>query len=408
VLRVSAIACALVCVLVLVFGAAASASGSGREGSATLRAALAHALTSRHVDPARTGAVAVDLGSGAVVFERHSSLSLAPASVEKLTVAFSALRLLGPSYRFRTEVVADGPLVGRTLHGNLYLVGTGDPTLERSDLASLARQVARRGIRVVSGRVIADESYYDTRRGAPGWKRSFLGIEARPLSALALQGVRLPSLNSSARVAGGAFRAVLARIGVTVEHSTGYGRAPRDAPPLALDYSESLRNLVKEMDHDSDNFVAEMLLKQLGAVIAGNGSTVAGVSVVRAELRRAGIPIAGVRLVDGSGLSRLDRLTASALVELLLAAERDPQIRGPLVSSLAVAGVSGTMDDRLQRRPTRGKVIAKTGTTDEASALAGFVRGRYAFAILQNGSPVNWWSARAAQDRFVRVLARSG
>jgi D-alanyl-D-alanine carboxypeptidase len=52
-------------------------------------------------------------------------------------------------------------------------------------------------------------------------------------------------------------------------------------------------------------------------------------------------------------------------------------------------------------------VIAKTGTTSEASALAGFVRRRYVFAILQNGSPVDYWSARAAQDRFVKVLVRS-
>jgi D-alanyl-D-alanine carboxypeptidase/D-alanyl-D-alanine-endopeptidase (penicillin-binding protein 4) len=77
------------------------------------------------------------------------------------------------------------------------------------------------------------------------------------------------------------------------------------------------------------------------------------------------------------------------------------------VTSLAVAGISGTLRDRLRRRPTRGRVIAKTGTTRAASALAGFVRRRYVFAILQNGSPVSYWSARAAQDRFVTVLARS-
>lgn len=372
----------------------------------SLRAALAHALKARYVDPSRTAALAVDLRTGSVVFDRHSSVSMAPASVEKLTVAFSALRLLGPSYRFHTEVVAGGQVVGQTLRGDLYLVGTGDPTLDRSDLGSLAHEVARSGIRAVSGRVVADESYYDTRRGAPGWKRSFLGIEARPLSALALEGVRLPSLNSSARVTGGAFRAALSRAGVSVAHATGYGRAPREAVPIALHRSESLRELVKEMDHDSDNFVAEMLLKQLGAVVAGHGTTAAGVSVVRGELAEAGVPLAGVRLVDASGLSSLDRLTPRALVGLLLAADRDERIRGPFVASLAVAGISGTMQDRLERRPTRGRVLAKTGTTDEASALAGFVRRRYAFAILQNGSPVAWWSARAAQDRFVTLLAR--
>ena len=77
------------------------------------------------------------------------------------------------------------------------------------------------------------------------------------------------------------------------------------------------------------------------------------------------------------------------------------------MTSLSVAGISGTLEHRLERRATRGRVIAKTGTTNVASALAGFVRSRYVFAILQNGSPVPWWTARAAQDRFVTVLARS-
>jgi D-alanyl-D-alanine carboxypeptidase/D-alanyl-D-alanine-endopeptidase (penicillin-binding protein 4) len=109
--------------------------------------------------------------------------------------------------------------------------------------------------------------------------------------------------------------------------------------------------------------------------------------------------------VDGSGLSRLDRLSASTLVALLRAAEDDPALRDAFLDSLAVAGVSGTLESRLDHRPAFGRVIAKTGTTSIASSLSGFVRGRYAFAILHAGSPVSTWSARAAQDRFVTLLA---
>ena len=114
-----------------------------------------------------------------------------------------------------------------------------------------------------------------------------------------------------------------------------------------------------------------------------------------------------MRIADGSGLSGLDRLTVHALVAILRAGASDPAMRDAFVTSLAVAGISGTMKERLVRRPTRSRVIAKTGTTNAASSLAGFVRRRYVFAILQNGSPVPYWSARAAQDRFVTVLARS-
>ncbi|MBA2383442.1 MAG: D-alanyl-D-alanine carboxypeptidase, partial [Actinobacteria bacterium] len=106
-----------------------------------------------------------------------------------------------------------------------------------------------------------------------------------------------------------------------------------------------------------------------------------------------------------SGLSSLNRLTAAAVVALLEAGLADPALRDAFLGSLAVAGVAGTLEHRLQARPARGRVIAKTGTTSAASALSGFVRDRYAFAVLQNGRPVSTFWARKAQDRFATVLA---
>ena len=148
------------------------------------------------------------------------------------------------------------------------------------------------------------------------------------------------------------------------------------------------------MDHESDNFTAELLLKELGALYGTRGSTAAGAAAVRDLLGNIGVPLAGVRIVDGSGLSLLDRLTAQALVAILEASWLDPDIRPTLISALPVAGVSGTLERRMKTAPARGNVIAKTGTTDEASALAGFVRGRYVFAVLQNGHPVSATWAR--------------
>ncbi len=105
-----------------------------RAADATLTTRLAKALAVPHVDPARTAALAIDLRTGAVVFERNASLSLVPASNQKLPVAYAALALLGPAYRFHTEVVGSGTLVGDVWHGDLWLRGFGDPTLEASDL----------------------------------------------------------------------------------------------------------------------------------------------------------------------------------------------------------------------------------------------------------------------------------
>jgi serine-type D-Ala-D-Ala carboxypeptidase/endopeptidase (penicillin-binding protein 4) len=259
----------------------------------------------------------------------------------------------------------------------------------------------------VTGRVVGDETHFDASRAAPGWKSSFLGLESPPLSALSVDEVEIRGANESAAAAARAFASALARRGVVVAGRAGAGRRPAELFPLAQDLSEPLAEIVGHMNRESDNFVSEMLLKELGATGARHGSTAAGGKIVREALVEAGVPIGGVRIVDGSGLSRLDRLTAKSLVAILRVGAADPEIRDAFVTSLAVAGISGTLKKRLVRRPARGRVIAKTGTTSQASALAGFVRRRYVFAILQNGSPVPYWSARAAQDRFVTVLARS-
>ena len=395
-------------VVIAVAVAAIGAATSSTEAAApALAESLRQALVTPGIDLRRTSALAVDLDTGRVVFHENEAAPLRPASAEKLAISLSALRLLGPGFRFRTEVVGSGALEGKVWYGDLALVGYGDPTLARKDLAALGRGVASWGIRRVTGRVLGDEAHFDTRRDAPGWKPSFLGIESRPLSALSVADVDLRGANSSAAAAAAAFTKELERRGIAVTGAPGTGRAPADAFPLALDLSEPLAEIVRHMNRESDNFVAEMMLKELGASVGRRGSATRGAEVVRAELTAAGVSLTGVRIADGSGLSLDDRVTTKALVDILRAGARDPAIRDAFVTSLSVAGISGTLEDRLGRRPTRGRVIAKTGTTNAASALAGFVRRRYVFAVLQNGSPVPYWSARAAQDRFVTVLARS-
>ena len=389
-----------------VLAVVAGGSAPAKAGSPELAAQLAGALSASGVDPGRTSALAVDLESGEVVFRRNAGLALAPASAEKLAVSLAALRALGSRYRFRTEVLGEGARAGRTWDGDLYLVGGGDPTLAVPDLDALARDVRAAGVRVVTGRVLGDERRFDALRAAPGWKPEYLGLWSRPLSALSVAGVEQRGPNGSAAAAARAFRDALARRGVVVRGGTGTGRAPRDGVGLARDASRPLSVIVRLMNTESDNFTSEMVLKELGRTIAPRGSSAGGAHVVRGELAEAGVPLAGVRIVDGSGLSRLDRLTANALVAILVAGRDDPALRTVFVRSLAVAGASGTLERRLDRAPTRRRVVAKTGTTRRASSLAGFVGRRYVFAIVQNGTPVPYWSARAAQDRFVTLLAR--
>ena len=378
-------------------------------GAASLQTALARALRVPHVSLASTGAVAIDLTTGETVYSRNASLSLLPASNEKLAVTYAALTALGPGFRIETDVLGEGQEVGTTWQGDLVLKGYGDPTLSSAGLADLARQVRAAGITAVTGRVLGDESWFDTRRTEPGWKASFYIYESPPLSALIVDRGRFGRFTSHdpALAAATLFRSALARAGVHVAGGAAHGVADDQAEPLASVDSATTAAIVRSMDRVSDNFVAEMLVKELGAVQGTRGTTAAGLAVVTGLLASAGVPLDGVQLVDGSGLSLDDRLTPSALASLLSVMWTDFEVRLELLASLPLAGRTGTLHDRMRGGAATGVVRAKTGTTSNASALSGFVADRYVFSILQNGRPISWTWARIAQDRFATVLAAS-
>jgi D-alanyl-D-alanine carboxypeptidase/D-alanyl-D-alanine-endopeptidase (penicillin-binding protein 4) len=397
----------LASLLVALAAAAPVASAATPAPSTELQRKLARALRVPHVSRALSAAVALDLTTGAVVYAQNSLRPLAPASNEKLPVTFAALSVLGPAYRFDTDVLGQGEQDGTVWRGALVLKGGGDPTLSSAGLRSLAQQVRAGGVRSVTGGIVADESWFDARRTVAGWRPGFYLGESPPLSALVVDRDHAGGYlaTNPALAAGAALRTALRRAGVAVAGTVRVGIGGEIAVPLASVESPPLAAIVRFMDRESDNFTAEMLLKELGASELGRGTSAAGATIVMRELADAGVPTAGVRIVDGSGLSQQDRLTTAALTALLRTAWSDSEIRPTLLAALPVAGVNGTLEDRMRTGPAHGRVLAKTGTTREASALSGFVRGRYVFAVLENGYPLPYWWARVAQDRFAQVLA---
>jgi D-alanyl-D-alanine carboxypeptidase/D-alanyl-D-alanine-endopeptidase (penicillin-binding protein 4) len=381
-------------------------AGPAGAGGSPLAKRLSNALAVPHVSQARTGAIAFDLESGETLFAEHGALSLAPASNEKLVVTYAALVGLGTAYRIETDVLGRGQQSGAVWQGHLLLVGHGDPTLSSADLAELAAQVRAAGITRVTGAVFGDESFFDARRTAPGWKPWYYVNESAPLSALTVDQAtyRGRTSRNPALTAALLFRDALRRAGIAVG-GAGLGETHGDEVPLAAVDSPPLSQIVRYMDRHSDNFTAELVLKQLGAIENEVGTSAAGAAYARRLLAEAGVPLGGVRLADGSGLSLLDRLTVRALASILRAAWADLDVRPAFVAALPVAGINGTLSERMRRPPARGNVLAKTGTTFQASALSGYVRRRYVFSVLQNGSPVSSFWARRAQDRFATALA---
>jgi serine-type D-Ala-D-Ala carboxypeptidase/endopeptidase (penicillin-binding protein 4) len=373
--------------------------------SPTLASSLDRALAVPGVSRSSTGVVVVDLAADRVVYTLNPELSLAPASTEKLPVAVTALQRLGGGFRTYTAVFGHGSRAGSTWTGDLVLKGYGDPALTSGDLNSLARAVRARGIRAVSGGVLGDESYFDAQRTAPGWKAEFAKNESPLLSALVvdrgvLDGVQVDHPALAAAIL---FTRALQRAGVSVAGRPDVGVAAAGDTQIVRRHSAPLTRLLAQMDTWSDNFIAEMLLKQLGARLNRQGSTAAGAAAVMANLTRDEIPLGGTRIVDGSGLSTLDRLSARTLAATL---ETVWHVRAlhPLLDTFAVAGSTGTLRHRLLGVAGHALVRGKTGTTDESSALAGFVGTRYAFVVLCNGAPVNWTAAHEAQDRVAETL----
>lgn len=351
----------------------------------------------------RSGALVRDLTTGEVLFELRPATDRIPASVAKLYTTAAALRRMGAATRLHTDVLADGTIdpEGR-LDGDLVIRGGGDPTLGASDIAALAGRVESLGITTVSGSVVGDESRFDTRRGGTGWGYSpWLGGSIGSLAVSRGWGDGGPGLSAARAFA----KAVRAR-GVRISGRSRTGRAPGSARRLARVSSPTVAELSRLVNAPSDNFMAEVLLKELGARYGPAGTTRAGAAVALGVAAGFG---ARPRIADGSGLSRSNATSPREVLQLIAGMRRTAEGRA-LERSLAVAGQSGTLASRMRGTRAAGNCRAKTGTLSDVSALAGLCRSAsghtIAFALLMNSlSPDR---GRVLQDSIARSLARYG
>lgn len=363
---------------------------------------------------------------GAQVVTARADQPLAPASTQKLLIATAALTVLGPQYRYTTNVVASTrPRAG--VVDRLWLVGGGDPILStptyqaylagqpltRDDvttpLVQLADGLVGAGVRAVPGGIAGDDHLFDSDRSVPGWPSRYLADgNVGPLGALTVDdGLAAPELEQTTDPAVNAaaqLSALLTARGVAVG-PPGRGSAPSGATTLASVRSPTLHDVVTSMLDSSDNNTAELLTRLLGTKVAIPGTTQAGTSVVAEQLRRLGVDTAGLHLVDGSGLSRDDRVTCTTLLQVLELAQARPELRA-IVDGLPVAAQRGTLVTRLRGTALAGRLRAKTGSLDGVTGLVGLldVHDPLQFSFVANGSfPES--SGIALRERVAGVLA---
>ena len=390
---------------------------------------------------AHVAAVVAALPAGQVLFARDGSSPAAPASTAKLATAVAALHALGPAARFSTRVVA-----GRA-RSAIVLVGGGDPTLaagrppatdypQPATLASLAARTARalHASHRHTVRLGYDISLYAGPLLAPSWPSSYVATgNVSPITSLEADQGRLTasgapqdaddpgnfrprSLNPAADAAR-AFASLLASHGIRVRGPARPATAPPGGVTIARVASPPLAQVVQWMLIESNNVIAENLARQV-AIAAGQTASFSGAAAAVMAADR-GLGVHGIRLVDGSGLSPDDRITARALVGLIsLAARQDnPRLR-PAITGLPVAGFAGTLapGGSVFGAPgpaALGLVRAKTGNLARVVALAGVAYASngqlLAFAFMADHVPKNGLSqAGGAIDKLATELAACG
>ncbi|MGQ4408103.1 D-alanyl-D-alanine carboxypeptidase/D-alanyl-D-alanine-endopeptidase [[Kitasatospora] papulosa] len=393
-----------------VLSALGTAGGLTPAGASSLRTALDPLLDKPALGSVRT-AVVIDATTGKQLFARGAATPMTPASTVKIATTLAVLSALGPAHRIATTVALSPD--SRTL----TLVGGGDPTLDKAALRSLAADAARALPDGSTGpvRLTYDTSLYS------GPARHPIGPNENiaPVSALMVDEGRLdgsdrgpaPRSGDPAADAARAFADLLGDAGVATRSAPASGKAVKGSRTVATHWSKPLSALVERAMTNSDNDIAEALIRQT-ALKAGEPASFAGSRrATTAELKRLGMPLTGARLADGSGLDREDKVSAGLLARLLaLAADRDhPELR-PVLTGLPVAGFSGTLGDRYTATsPATGLIRAKTGTLTGVNSLAGTAvdaQGRLlAFAFLASGttSPAE---AEATLDTLATTLTK--
>jgi len=417
-----------------------------------LRAAFASAIAG-----GADYSLAVLDAQGRTLYDDRASDAVIPASVQKLVVADAALNLLGPSYRFHTQFASlrgignDGVIAG-----DLWLVGSGDPSFRSDDLARGVDALVRAGVHAIEGGVRIDASSLRGPEVNPHWDPSDAGEAfSAPTSGISLDGdtaefrvygaapgegarvVVLPrgstvrvsgsittSYNTDAVIiapqgapnafelsgsipsnteekfwlpvhgipvyAGDVLATLLREADVRVASAAAIERAPLDAVTIWDHRSAPLRELVAHMLFHSDNHYAEQFLRVLGGDAGSAPDDAGGIAAETDFLRDRGIPTAGLRTFDGSGLAEGDRVSAMTLARIL----SDADVRGSGTESLYGLLPQGGRDGTLKHydfTTALGRVRAKTGHLSNADSLAGYVNtarhGRIVFAFMINDSP---------------------
>lgn len=432
-----------------------------------LQEALASIVHGPVLGSMRVGVRVIEAATGRTFFRQSGSQLMDPASNQKVLATTAAIMRLGADFRFYTEVYGPTPSPEGVVDGDVVLRGSGDPSLEATELVAMANEMARRGITRIQGDVVADprrigasETAVDERSplrvtrsavmvrvrpttdGAPplviirpeldeivvrnraitrarGRGRVKLSFTAGPEGRMVLElkgtisshhpGMVMSRMPPSQRLyAAALLRDALKDAGIAVQGSSRVGEGRNGLPLLVSHRSAPLSVIIRKINKDSNNEWAERLMENVGAELYGGPATPdKGLRALREAMDEVGLPRESYVSTNASGLGHSNRLTADAIAELLQKLYSDPRWGPELLQSLSVGGVDGTIRNRFRASPAAERVRAKTGTLNGKSILSGYVgdgQEVLVFSILVEGRPGRRFGTTAVRNAQVSAV----
>ncbi len=402
------------------------------------------------------GVIVKSLKTGEVLYRRNADKLFIPASNMKLFTSAAALVLLGSEFMYETNIFGSGDLEKGVLKGDLIIQGSGDPTISnRFDegyptkiFERWADTLKAKGIWVVSGNLLGDDSYFDHVGIGKGWLSDYesewfappsgalsfndncIEVKIEPsivnfpakvslipytkyfsttgkittvsdsvesrISVKRLRGTNQieisgvisqnskPVLEDVSVTDPTAYfmtmvKEVFERKGIVIQGHTGSLSTSEkivmtdDLTPLYVHKSVPLKKIIKELNKNSNNFYGEQILKTIGLEIYNYGTVENGVKACQEIFSSMGINTDNMIMADGSGLSRLDLVTPRQIINLLTYMHKNDEFT-KFYESLPIAGVDGTLIDRMKRTSAENNVRAKAGYSNNVSSLSGYLK----------------------------------
>ena len=341
-----------------------------------------------------------------VLYELDPELGMIPASITKVVIGAAAYAKLGANYSIPTFCYTDdNNIKDGVIDGNIYIKGFGDPDLNSGDIQTIADEIVKKGIKQITGNIVADDSYFDNNYYTlRGMYSGDTGPSYWPyVSALCLD------KSSGAMSVGNLLSSDLSALGVTLQGTVIAGQTPAGVKEVAQ-ISHALYDVLAYMLKESDNHSAITMFKLLGAKYKNTPCSLEDAqSVISSWLTELGVERYSYEILEGSGLTRYNKVNADMYMKILKNMYDDRFVFDYFLNSLSIAGKDGTLRKRMIGTGAEGNVYAKTGTINSVSALSGYVIDKDSeilmFFVVMNGFGGNTNEMRAAQDDVCITLS---